>query len=111
MTGKPHNTRIENENIRIRKEFEKLVKSENEITPSRGFITLKIHIDKKGEICNIENYQIDEDYISTEFNDGELIKKINRIAINLDDWKNDTNTKTYYLIRLKVNNGSIEEVF
>jgi len=111
MTGKPHNTRIENENVRIRNEFKKLVKSENEINPRRGFITLKIHIDKNGEICNIESYQIDENYFSTVFNDGELLKKINKIAINLDEWKNDTNTKTYYLIRLKINNGSIEEVF
>lgn len=111
MYGKPHNTRITGENITIRKAFAKIKKQETEIQPKNGFITLKIHIDKYGNFCNQENYQIDEEYQQIEFNNGKLIKKLENISSKLSGWTNDTETKTFYLIRIKIKNGKIEEIF
>lgn len=109
--GKPHNTRIEGENITIRKAFTGIKKSETDIEPKNGFITLRLHLDKYGNFCNQENFQIDTDYKPIEFNNGKLIKKLEKISSNLKGWKNDTETKTYYLIRFTIKDGRIEEVF
>ena len=38
MFGTPHNTRIEGENIKIRKAFTKIKESETDIEPKNGFI-------------------------------------------------------------------------
>ena len=108
---KDHNTKIKDENITIRKVFKYLVEKEQTITPKNGFITLKIHIDKFGNFCNQESFQIDENYQPTIFNNGELIKKVEAISSNLSGWQNDTETKTFYLIRLKIEDGIIKEVF
>lgn len=109
--GKPHNTRIEGENITIRKAFENIKKLETDIEPKDGFITLRLHIDKNGNFCSQENFQINKDYQPTQFNDGKLIQKLEKISSNLKGWKNDTETKTYYLIRFTIKNGRIEEIF
>ncbi len=106
-----YNSAIKGENISIRKAFDKFIKEEVNITPKNGFITLKIHIDKFGNFCNQENFQIDENYQPTIFNNGELIKKVEAISSNLSGWQNDTETKTFYLIRLKIEDGIIKEVF
>lgn len=107
----PHNTRISGENISIRKAFQDVVNSETEIEPQNGFITLKLHLDKFGNFCNQESFQIDEDYQQTEFNNGQLIKNLEYISSNLAGWMNDTETKTFYLLRLKIKDGKIEEIF
>lgn len=109
--GKPHNTRIEGENITIRKAFTGIKKSETDIEPKNGFITLRLHLDKYGNFCNQENFQINTDYEPIEFNNGKLIYKLEKISSNLKGWKNDTETKTYYLIRFTIKDGRIEEVF
>jgi hypothetical protein len=111
MFGKPHNSRIEGENITIRKAFTEIKKSEIDIEPKNGFITLRLNIDKYGNYCNQENFQINTQYQSIEFNDGKLIEQLENISKNLKVWKNDTETKTYYLIRLTIKNGRIEEIF
>lgn len=111
MFGKPHNTKIERENIAIREAFQEIKKSETNIKPKNGFITLKLHIDKLGDFCNQENFQIDTEYQLTQFNNGTLIDELEKVSKNLKGWKNDTETKTYYLIRLKIKDGQIEEIF
>ncbi len=70
-----------------------------------------INISKTGKFCDIETFQIDENYKSTEFNNGQLIKELEQIAIGLTDWKKDKDYKTYNLIRLKIKDGRIEEIF
>ncbi|WP_298551092.1 hypothetical protein [uncultured Algibacter sp.] len=109
--GKPHNTRIEGENFTIRKAFAEIKKSENNIEPKNGFITLRLHLDKYGSFCNQENFQINTNYQPIEFNDGKLIKKLEKVSSKLNKWKNDTETKTYYLIRFTIKDGRIEEIF
>lgn len=111
MFGKPHNTRIEGENITIRKAFAEIRESETQIEPRNGFITLRLNIDKYGNYCNQENFQINTKYQPIQFNNGELIKKLENVSKNLSGWKNDTETKTYYLIRLSIKNGRIAEIF
>lgn len=105
------NSRIEGENITLRNAFRDIQLSETDITPINGFITLRVHISKTGKFCNIETFQIDENYQNTEFNSGKLIEKLENIAIELKDWKRDKDFKTYNLIRLKIKNGKIEEIF
>jgi len=111
MFGKPHNTRIEGENITIRKAFTAIKNSETEIEPRNGFITLRLNIDKYGNYCNQENFQINTQYQPIEFNNGKLIEQLENVSKNLKGWKNDTETKTYYLIRLTIKNGRIEEIY
>lgn len=111
MFGKPHNTRIERENIAIREAFQEIKKTETDIEPKNGFITLKLHINKFGNFCNQENFQIDTKYQFTQFNNGGLIDKLKKVSKNLKGWENDTETKTYYLIRLKIKDGRVEEIF
>ncbi|MBP1838864.1 hypothetical protein [Formosa algae] len=108
---KRHNTRILGENITIRKAFKELTIKEKNIEPNNGFITLRIHLDKYGNFCNQETFEVDSDYQPTEFNNGTLIKKIRKISKSLSNWTNDTETKTFYLIRIKIKNGQIEEIF
>ncbi|WP_253256136.1 hypothetical protein [Formosa algae] len=105
------NSRIEGENPALRKAFKEIQLTETEIEPKSGFITLRLNISKKGNLCDIETFQIDENYKSTEFNNGQLIKELEQIAIRLTDWKRDKDYKTYNLIRLKIKNGRIEEIF
>ncbi len=105
------NSRIDGENPTLRKFFQEIQLSETNITPNSGFITLRLNITKTGKFCDIETFQIDENYENTEFNDGELIKKLEEIAVGLTDWKRDKDYKTYNLIRLTIKNGKIEEIF
>lgn len=105
------NSRIEGENPTLRKSFQEIQLSETNITPNSGFITLRLNISKTGKFCDIETFQIDNNYENTEFNNGELIKKLEAIAIGLTDWKRDKDYKTYNLIRLTIKNGKIEEIF
>ncbi|WP_291865237.1 hypothetical protein [Maribacter sp.] len=111
ISGKMHNTRIKGENITIRKAFEKIKKTETNIEPKNGFITLKLHIDKYGFFCSQKKFQIDTNYEPIQFNNGKLIKKLELVASDLKGWSNDTETKTYYLIRLTIKDGRIEEIF
>ncbi|GAB1856197.1 hypothetical protein MHTCC0001_10320 [Flavobacteriaceae bacterium MHTCC 0001] len=105
------NSRIEGENPTFRKAFQKIQLSETEIEPKNGFITLRLNISKTGILCDIETFQIDENYKTIKFNNGQLAKKLEKIAIGLTNWKRDKDYKTYNLIRLKIKNGRIEEIF
>ncbi|WP_424004265.1 hypothetical protein [Maribacter sp. IgM3_T14_3] len=105
------NSRIEGENPTLRKAFKDIQLAETNIAPSSGFITLRLYITKTGEFCEMETFQIDENYEPTVFNNGELIKDLETIALSLTDWKRDKDYKTYNLIRLKIKNGKIEEIF
>lgn len=105
------NSRIKGENPALRKAFEKIQLNETEIEPKNGFVTLRLNISKTGKLCDIETFQIDENYKSTGFNNGTLIKDLEQIAIGLKDWKRDKDYKTYNLIRLKIKDGRIEEIF
>lgn len=111
LKGKKHNTKLKGENVTIRKALEQIVNSETAIKPKNGFITLRLHIDKYGNFCNQETFQINNEYHPTEFNDGELVTKIENISSSLKGWSNDTETKTFYLIRIKIEEGKIEEIF
>lgn len=99
------NSRIEGESPTFRKAFEEIQLSSTEIEPNNGFITLRLNISKTGKLCDIETFQIDENYKSTIFNNGTLIKELEQIAIGLTDWKRDKEYKTYNLIRLKIKDG------
>lgn len=105
------NSRIDGENPTLRKAFKEIQLSKTEIKPNNGFITLRLNISKTGKLCDIETFQIDENYEKTEFNNGELIKELEGIAVGLTRWKRDKDYKTYNLIRLKIKNGKIEEIF
>ena len=105
------NSRIEGENPILRKTFKEIQLSETEINPKSGFITLRLNISKTGNLCDIETFQIDENYKSTEFNNGQLVKELEQIALGLTNWKRDKDYKTYNLIRLKIKGGRIEEIF
>lgn len=105
------NSRIDGESPTLRKAFKEIQLNETEIEPKSGFITLRLNISKTGNLCNIETFQIDENYISTEFNNGQLVKELEQIAIGLTNWKRDKDYKTYNLIRLKIKDGQIEEIF
>ena len=105
------NSRIEGENPTLRKAFEEIQLTETNIAPSNGFITLRLYITKTGEFCEMETFQIDENYEPTVFNNGALIKELETIALSLTNWKRDKDFKTYNLIRLKIKNGKIEEIF
>jgi len=105
------NSRIEGENPTLRNAFKEIQLSETSILPGNGFITLRLYISKTGEFCDIETFEIDENYQNTKFNKGDLINELEEIAIGLKDWKRDKVYKTYNLIRLKIKNGKIEEVF
>ncbi len=103
------NSRIEGESPTLRKAFKEIQLTE--IEPKSGFITLRLNISKTGNLCDIETFQIDENYKSTEFNNGQLVKKLKQIAMGLTNWKRDKDYKTYNIIRLKIKNGRIEEIF
>ncbi|MGB5204636.1 hypothetical protein [Eudoraea sp.] len=105
------NSRIEGESPTLRKVFKEIQLAETNITPSNGFITLRLNISKTGKFCDIETFQIDENYENTEFNNGELAKELEGIAVGLTDWKREKDYKTYNLIRVKIKNGKIEEIF
>ncbi len=105
------NSKIEGENPTLRSTFKEIQQSETAIKPENGFITLRLNISKTGKLCKIETFQIDQNYMKTEFNNGELIKRLERTAVGLTDWKRDKDYKTYNLIRLKIKNGKIEEIF
>ncbi|MFD0992892.1 hypothetical protein [Tenacibaculum geojense] len=105
------NSRIEGESPSLRKAFKEIQSSETKIEPKNGFITLRLNISKTGILCDIETFQIDENYKSTEFNNGKLKEELEQIAFGLKDWKRDKEYKTYNLIRLKIKNGRIEEIF
>lgn len=105
------NSRIRGENPTLRKAFKEIQLTETNIQPSNGFITLKLYITKTGEFCEMETFQIDEDYQPTVFNNGTLIKELETIALSLTDWERDKDFKTYNLIKLKIKNGKIEEIF
>ncbi len=105
------NSGIKGENPTLRKAFKEIQLTETNIQPSNGSITLKLYINKTGEFCEMETFQIDEDYQPTVFNNGNLIKELKTIALNLTDWERDKDFKTYNLIKLKIKNGKIEEIF
>lgn len=105
------NSRVEGEVPTLEKAFRNIQQKEIAIEPANGFITLRLDISKTGEFCDIETFEIDENYKSTEFNDGELRDDLEKIAIGLKNWKRDKEYKTYNLIRIKIKNGKIEEIF
>ncbi len=105
------NSRIEGEGPTLRKVFKDVQESKTNISPTNGFITLRLNISKTGKLCDVETFQIDENYRNTEFNNGELIKDLERIALGLTNWKRDKDFKTYNLIRFKIKDGKIEEIF
>lgn len=105
------NSRVEGENITLRKAFREVQNSKKNIRPANGFITLRLHISKTGKLCNMETFQIDENYQDVQFNNGKLVNELREIAAALKNWKRDKNFKTYNLIRLKIKDGKIEEVF
>ena len=105
------NSRIEGESPTLRKIFKDIQVSKSNIVPANGFITLRLTVSKTGRLCDIESFQIDENYQSTEFNSGELIKELERIAVGLKGWQRDKDFKTFNLIRFKIKEGKIEEIF
>jgi len=105
------NSRVNGENITLRKVFKKIQNDETNISPNNGFIILRLHISKTGKFCKIEAFEIDKKYNLIEFNDGNLVDKLKKVAVNLSKWKRDKNYKTFNLIRFKIKNGKIEEIF
>ncbi|MCF6347853.1 MAG: hypothetical protein L3J20_06095 [Flavobacteriaceae bacterium] len=105
------NSSVKGENIAIRKAFKKIQNDETNILPNNGFITLRLHISKTGGFCKIETFEIDKNYMPTEFNNGSLVNKLKKVAVNLSNWERDKNKKTFNLIRFKIKNGKIEEIF
>jgi len=105
------NSAIEGENITLRKAFREVQTHETDIQPANGFITLRLNISKNGELCDIKAFQIDGNYEDTEFDDGKVIAQLKNIATGLTDWKREKDVNTYNLIRFKIKNGKIEEIF
>jgi hypothetical protein len=96
------NSRVEEDNITLWNIFKKIRQTETNIEPANGFITLRIHISKTGNFCNMETFQIDQNYDITEFNNGKLVEELKTISMGLTDWKRDNNYETYNLDRLKM---------
>ncbi|MBA3987470.1 MAG: hypothetical protein H0X63_13075 [Flavobacteriales bacterium] len=111
LFGKSHNTNISGEKITIRNSYKDIVAEEIAIIPKDGFINLKIYLDKFGNFCSTESYEIDQNYEATSFNNGELRKKLEYIASTLKGWTVDTETKTFYLIKFVIKDGVIKEIF
>lgn len=105
------NSRVDGEVPTLEKAFKEIQLTETDIKPAKGFITLRVNISKSGKFCSLESFQIDKNYEQTEFNNGELIKELEKIAMELKEWKRDKEYKTYNLIRIKIKNGKIEEIF
>lgn len=105
------NSRVDGEVPTLKKMFKEIHIGETNIKPANGFITLRLYISKTGELCGIRTFQIDENYNTTEFNNGKLVKQLEQIAAKLTNWKRDKDYKTYNLIRFKIKEGKIEEIF
>ena len=99
------------ENIPLRIAFQEIKMSESDITPKNGFITIRRLLSENGEFSEMKSFQIDENYNNTEFNNGTLIKKLERITLGLKKWKRDRDYENFSLIRIKIKNGKIEEIF
>ncbi|WP_196888291.1 hypothetical protein [Aureivirga sp. CE67] len=95
----------------LRDYFKELQEKEQNIEPKNGFITIRIHQMPDGTFCDMETFQIDENYERTKFNNGTLVKKVKRIVSKLKYWQRDKAVKTFHLIRLKIQDGQITEVF
>jgi hypothetical protein len=105
------NSKMEGENITLRRTFQTLQQSETDITPRSGFITLRMHISRNGTLCGIETFEIDSTYNPISFNEGKLIEKLKVAATGIKEWRKEKDVKTYNLIRLKIDDGKIMEVF
>lgn len=105
------NSRIEGENVTIRKAYSEIQHQEHNISPKNGFITIRLNISSTGELCSIDTFQIDQDYKPITFNHGELIKRLVATAKGLSGWTRDKPYKTYNLIRFKIKNGAITQIF
>lgn len=105
------NSRIKGESITFRKAFKKIQNDDTNISPNNGFITLRLHISKTGKFCKIQTFEIDKNYDPTKFNNGDLVDKLKEVALSLTDWERDKNKKTFNLIRFKIKNGKIEDIF
>ncbi|MBT8186324.1 MAG: hypothetical protein KJO73_01405 [Croceitalea sp.] len=105
------NSHIEGEKPALRKAFAALQATKTGITPANGFITLRLNISKTGQLCDMETFEIDTHYKSTAFNNGELIQELEQIALGLTNWQRDKAYKTYNLIKFKIKDGRIEEIF
>ncbi|MBT2163597.1 hypothetical protein [Zobellia barbeyronii] len=99
------------ENIPLRIAFQEIKMSESDITPRNGFITIRRLLSKNGQFSEIKSFQIDEDYNNIEFNNGELLKKLESITLGLKGWKRDRDYENFSLIRIKIKDGKIEEIF
>lgn len=104
-------SRIVGESPTLRLAFAKIKQTENAIEPKNGFITLRLNVSKTGDVCSCKTFQIDENYKKTTFNNGKLVNKLEKIALGLTDWFRDKEYLTYNLIRLKIKDGKIEEIF
>tara|TARA_R110002051_G_scaffold127199_1_gene200833 strand:- start:780 stop:1160 length:381 start_codon:yes stop_codon:yes gene_type:complete len=102
---------LQGENIPLRKAFREIKMSESDITPPNGFITIRRLLSDNGQFSQLKSFQIDENYNKTEFNNGVLLEKLERITIGLKDWKRDRDYENFSLIRIKIKNGKIEEIF
>lgn len=104
------NSKVEGELPRIRQVYSSFLESKKSISPKNGFITLQIHVSSEGEICDIISFEIDQNYDPTTFNEGtlseDLIKEIRHFT-----WIRKKPFKTYNLIRFKIENGKIIEIF
>ena len=85
--------------------------SESDITPRNGFITIRRLLSENGQFSKMKSFQIDENYNNIEFNNGELLKKLESITIGLKEWKRDRDYENFSLIRIKIKDGKIEEIF
>lgn len=95
----------------IRKIFSEIQKSGSDIIPPNGFITLKVHINPNGEICSIESFQIDQDYEPISFNNDVLVNGLEKKVKQIDGWLNKLRIKSFFLIRFKIKDGRISEIF
>lgn len=102
---------LSGENIPLRKAFNEIRMYESDINPKNGFITIRRLLSETGDFSKLESFQLDEHYNATQFNNGALIKKLEYIALGLKDWKRDRDYTNFSLIRIKIKNGKIEEVF
>tara|TARA_R110000744_G_scaffold331734_1_gene437191 strand:+ start:2536 stop:2916 length:381 start_codon:yes stop_codon:yes gene_type:complete len=99
------------ENIPLRLAFQEIQMSESDITPRNGFITIRRLLSENGQFSKMKSFQIDENYNNIEFNNGELLKKLESITIGLKEWKRDRDYENFSLIRIKIKDGKIEEIF
>ncbi len=89
--------------------YERVTKVAN-ISPSNGWITLRFLVNCEDRVGRIRSFGIDQEYNVATI-DTELKQQLHTIAKSLEDWSRKAPFDSYYMVRFKIVNGKIQEIF